>query len=73
MSKKQFKTNINCNNCIRTVTGFINEVEGIEKWEVDTENPDKTLTVEGDYDIEAIIEAVEDAGFDITPVESEFS
>ncbi|MDX1941967.1 MAG: heavy-metal-associated domain-containing protein [Saprospiraceae bacterium] len=64
--KLQFKTNINCNNCVRTVTGFLNEVKGIEKWEVDINNPDKILTVEGkDMTLEAVIDAVEEAGFDI--------
>jgi copper chaperone len=68
--KKQlkFKTNINCNNCIRSVSGFLNEVEAIEKWEVDIANPEKTLTVEGDeVTVEMIVEAVEEAGFDIEP------
>ena len=65
MKKIQFKTNINCGNCVRAVTGFLNDVPGIEKWKVDTDNPDKILTVEGDaLEAEAIIEAVEDAGFD---------
>lgn len=64
--KLQFKTNINCGNCVRTVTGFINEVKGIEKWSVDTDNPEKILTVEGEnLTAEAVIEAVEEAGFDI--------
>lgn len=67
MSKHTFSTNINCGNCIKAVTNFIEEVEGIESWEVDTDNPDKILTVEGTADLEAIIEAVEDAGFDIKP------
>jgi len=61
----QFKTNINCGSCIRSVTNFINDVEGIDKWEVDTDNPDKILTVDGEATVEAIVEAVEDAGFDI--------
>jgi copper chaperone len=62
----QFKTNINCGNCVRTVTGFLNDVKGIEKWEVDTNNPDKILTVEGaEVTAAAVIEAVEEAGFDI--------
>jgi len=61
----QFKTNINCGSCIRSVTNFINDVEGIDKWEVDTDNPDKILTVEGQATVEAIVEAVEDAGFNI--------
>lgn len=64
--KLQFKTNINCSNCIRTVTGFLNEVKGIEKWEVDTNNLDKILTVEGeDVMLDEVVAAVEEAGFDI--------
>ena len=64
MKKEQFKTNINCNSCIRSVTGFIDDVEGIQSWEVDTENPEKILTVEGEFEVAALVEAIEDAGFD---------
>jgi len=65
----KFKTNINCGNCVRAVTGFINDVTEIEKWEVDTDNPDKILTVKGEeVTAEAVIEAVEDAGYDIEPI-----
>lgn len=60
----QFKTNINCGNCIRTVSGFLNDVKGIDQWQVDTTNPDKILTVEGDVSAETVQEAVEEAGFD---------
>jgi len=64
--KLQFKTNINCGNCVRTVTNFLNDVPGIETWQVDTDNPEKILTVEGEaLTTEAVIEAVEEAGFDI--------
>ena len=65
-----FKTNINCNNCIRSVTGFLNEVASIENWEVDIENPDKLLTVQGEQvTLEEVVNAVEEAGFDIEAVE----
>jgi copper chaperone CopZ len=65
----QFKTNIHCQNCLRAVTGFLNEVPGITQWNVDTDNPDKILTVEGAaVDQKAVIAAVEEAGFDITPL-----
>jgi copper chaperone len=64
MATLKFKTTINCGNCIRTVTPFLNEVEGIKSWNVDTENPDKILTVETDLDAELIVETVEDIGFD---------
>lgn len=69
MKKLQFKTSINCGNCVRSVSGFINEVEGIKNWTVDTDNPDKILTVEvEEVAAEKIIEAVEDAGFDIVAI-----
>lgn len=71
MDKVQFKTNINCNNCVRSVTGFLNEVNSIKIWKVDIDNPDKILTVEGDeVNIEEVIEAVEDAGFDIEKIDN---
>ena len=46
MKTIKFKTNINCNGCITKVTPFFNGAEGIEKWEVDINNPQKTLTVQ---------------------------
>ena len=52
--------------CVRSVTNFLNEVPGIERWEVDTDNPDKILTVEGPVKPEAVVEAIDDAGFDIS-------
>lgn len=70
MKQQQFKTTINCKNCVRTVSGFLNDVPGIDHWEVDTTDTDKILTVSGEaLDMEAIIEAVEDAGFEIQPME----
>lgn len=70
MDKLQFKTNINCGNCVRTVSGFLNEVKGIEHWEVDTQNPAKILTVEGAVEARIIVDAVEDAGFDIEIIQA---
>ncbi|MGB5822415.1 MAG: heavy-metal-associated domain-containing protein [Saonia sp.] len=46
MKTLKFKTNINCGGCVSKVTPFLNKQEGIDKWEVDTDNPDKILTVE---------------------------
>jgi copper chaperone len=65
--KYVFKTNIDCSGCLRAVTPFINEVEGIQSWTVDTEHPEKLLTVETSASEEAIMEKVEEAGFDIAP------
>lgn len=64
MKELQFKTNINCGNCIKTVTPFLNQLDEVDEWKVDTENPDKILTIEGD-DItsEEIVNTLEKAGF----------
>lgn len=65
MDTLKFKTNINCSNCVRAVTNFLNDVELIQEWQVDTENPDKILVVNGNsLQANLIIDAVEEAGFD---------
>ena len=68
MQTKKFATNINCRSCLRTVTPFLNEVEGIENWSVDVNVPEKVLTVDGAADEQTIIKAVEEAGFDVLEV-----
>ena len=65
----KFKTNINCGNCVSKVSPFLNQVEEIENWKVDTSTPEKILTVEGeDLSIDKIKEVVESAGFEITNI-----
>lgn len=69
MSTLKFKTSINCANCLRAVTPFLDAEASIDKWQVDTNDPAKTLTVEGENPIpELIMKAVSQAGFDIEPV-----
>lgn len=69
MEKLQFKTNINCGNCVSKVTPFLNQVEEIENWKVDTSIPEKILTVEGeDLSSDKIKEVVESAGFEIAAI-----
>ena len=66
MKEVKFKTNINCGSCIKSVTPFLNELDDLEEWKVDTMNPDKVLTVEISEDIELeVINAVKTAGFEI--------
>ncbi|KAA3436003.1 heavy-metal-associated domain-containing protein [Rufibacter hautae] len=69
METLKFKTNIKCGGCVATVTPFLNGEKSIEKWQVDTNNPDKILTVEGNtVDEGEVIEAIEKAGFRIEPL-----
>jgi copper chaperone len=66
MKTLKFKTNINCSNCVRTVTPHLNALMDVESWSVDTENPEKILSVESDTgDAKEVVEAVEKAGFEI--------
>ncbi|MBD2714173.1 hypothetical protein KBK19_03895 [Microvirga sp. STR05] len=68
MPTLQFKTSINCANCLRAVTPFLDAEPTVEKWSVDTDNPAKILTVEGANVIpEQVMKAVAQAGFDIEP------
>lgn len=61
-----FKTNIHCGNCIQSVTPFLEQLPTIDRWEVDTQHPDKILKVYGDQvaaeDVEVL---VQEAGFQI--------
>lgn len=68
MATLQFKTNINCGNCVRAVTPTLNEEAGAGNWQVDTANPDKILTVTtATLTVAAVVAAVEKAGFEIQP------
>lgn len=69
MENLKFKTNINCGGCVKSVTPFLNEVDEVETWKVDTENPDKILEVEADEGSEdKVMHAVKEAGFEIEPL-----
>ena len=64
MKTLKFKTNINCSGCVSKVTPLLNEAEGIEKWEVNTNDSLKILTVETDeLSAEEVKNIVNKAGF----------
>ncbi|AMM50720.1 hypothetical protein TH61_05365 [Rufibacter sp. DG15C] len=66
MENLKFKTNIKCGGCVAAVTPFLDKETSVEKWQVDTQHPDKILTVEGNaINRTGVIEAIEQAGFKI--------
>lgn len=69
MNQIQFKTNINCGGCIRSVTPFLNALDDIDAWQVNTEVAEKILTVETEVSPneigQKVITAVSEAGFTI--------
>lgn len=65
----KFKTNINCGSCINSVTPYLNEVDNIDMWKVDTDDPNKILEVELDDDnVATVVNAVKKAGFVIEQI-----
>jgi copper chaperone CopZ len=72
MNTLQFKTNINCGNCIKSVTPFLNALETVDRWQVNTDVSDKILSIETE-ESEAMVKqqvekAVQDAGFRIESI-----
>jgi len=66
METLKFKTNINCSGCVARVTPFLDGKTEIQKWEVDTNNPSKILTVEtASLKAEDVIREVKKAGFNV--------
>lgn len=71
MAKLEFKTNIKCGGCIAAVTPYLDKLEAV-KWSVDTANPDKILTVEGEVKEEEVIKLVQEAGYEISSKKKRF-
>ena len=64
MDTLKFKTTINCGTCVAKVTPVLDSQEDITKWEVDTNNPDKILTVEGeDIDEADLVKVLQKIGY----------
>lgn len=60
----KFKSNINCGDCVKEVSQYLDNEESISKWQVDTDTPEKLLSVSGeDVDPQRIENLVKKAGF----------
>jgi copper chaperone len=66
MKTVKFKTNIKCGGCIETVSPHLNALDGLESWSVDTDVPEKVLTVSGNAEdlTEEIIKTLKKAGYE---------
>ena len=73
MKTLKFKTNINCGNCVATAKPFLDAVKNVANWEVDTTNPAKTLTVQGEnINAADVVAQVQKAGYKIEEQKSLF-
>jgi copper chaperone len=72
MKSYKFKTNINCNGCIKSVTPYLDQLPQTE-WHVDVSDKRKVLEVKSDQVTEEqIIEKVHEAGYEIQPLKDGF-
>ena len=62
MNTLKFITNINCGGCKARVSPFLDTLKSI-KWDVDINNPEKILTIEGDISADDVKAAVSLGGF----------
>tara|TARA_B100000900_G_scaffold392425_1_gene387884 strand:- start:275 stop:520 length:246 start_codon:yes stop_codon:yes gene_type:complete len=66
-----FTSNIACNGCVSKVKPFLDELEGVIKWEVDIGNPQKILTVQSnELSADQIQEAVIKAGYQLEDLQN---
>lgn len=64
----KFKTNINCSACVAKVTPILDKQ--VKAWKVDTENPEKILTVEGEnIDVEELVHSLKKIGYQAKKIE----
>ena len=69
MTILKFKTNIISRTAVSAVSTFIDKMDSIANWEVETANPEKILTVRGEAVSAArVVGAVRKAGFQIAAV-----
>jgi hypothetical protein len=66
MTVQKYRTNLNCGSCVAAVRPHLDGDPAIRRWSVDTADPNKVLTVEGEGVSAAAVERhVTDAGFKV--------
>ena len=67
----RFKSNINCEECVKKVSPFLDAIPAIYKWSVDFKKPEKLLTITGEnINASEIKEAVKKSGYEIHAADS---
>lgn len=64
MENIKLKTSINCNGCVAKVSPFLDDLEGLERWSVDLDDPLRILTADiSGISAEDVIAALQKAGY----------
>lgn len=65
----KFKTTLNCSGCVSKVQSDLDKAEGIEQWNVDTNNADKILTVNSKgISEDEVVAIIKSKGFKAEPI-----
>ena len=65
----KFKTTLDCGGCVAKVKSDLDKSDGIERWNVDTNNADKTLSVSSKGITEdEVIAIIQSKGFKAEPI-----
>lgn len=65
----RFKTNLQCGGCVSKVQADLDQYVGENQWQVDTDNPDKLLTVQNENaSVEEIEKIIKSKGFTIEQI-----
>lgn len=62
---RKFKTNINCDSCVRIVMPYLNGLSSVTSWHVYTTGKEKILIVQDTFKDEEVEQAVKGAGFEV--------
>ena len=72
MKTYKFKTNINCEGCVKSITPYLDELEGTV-WKVDTNDKRKVLEVRTEnLSVQEITDKVHEAGYEAQQLKSGF-
>lgn len=59
----QFTTNLRCGACVQKVAPMLDALDGVERWEVALEKPERVLTIYGAVDADAVEKGMQEAGY----------
>lgn len=65
METLKFKTTIKCSGCVAAVTPVLDKTVGKDNWKVDTEIPEKILSINSPQEVSEadLIKAIASAGY----------
>lgn len=66
MSKLKFKSNLTCQGCVNKVKPYLEKLD-IDDWNVDLNNKDSLVIIEGNVKQQEVIDAFAAAGYDVKP------